>query len=313
VTSSSSAARRPSCLAACALAVAACGSRTALESPRSECPQSEAIALLVAGATPGAHDVLLRFDPATGVSAMVGPIDCLGPGPPQPTVMAVDRAGEAYIATTSIDEMLLRVSTATASCSPSGFAPSYGGFGLAFTRSPGADQDTLYVVERGTQLDALDLGSLSLQPVGPLRRPAGSSPGGSGSGLPVLLTGTAAGDLYELDPQPLPPPPPIAPDGGRVAPSGPQQAARPWAVIWRVDVSTGSETAQWSVAVTSGVPPPQPQGFVQWGGDFLFFIAASAVTSEVWRFRPADGSFAHVADVAAAVLAAGASTCAPAP
>ncbi len=78
--------------------------------------------------------------------------------------------------------------------------------------------------------------------------------------------------------------------------------------LGEIDKSTGSVIAP---TLLTGVPIGGGFAVAFWGGDFYFFTAPGG-TTQVTRYRPADGSYASVAALAGAiVVGVGVSTCAP--
>jgi hypothetical protein len=280
-----------------------CGSRTGLTESVEQaalCGGVAPISMLVVGPTIDSHHVLLRFNPAAATFSAVGSVDCLGPGPPQPTAMAVGRDGTAYIAGagSSIDRQLYRVSTSTAACDSFGFRlRSFDEFAFAYAGGGAGGLETLYFVDAFFTLGRIDLAGLALDNVGILSQVSVS-----------LLTGTAAGDLFaftNVDPRvpPLPPGPPRS--------RSPVPPPVPPSIISRIDPATGVSSPAWTVPDAPAIPW---RGLAFSGGDFYFFGPSDAVVSvgtDVWRFRPANGTFVRVAHVDAETLAVGVPTCPP--
>jgi hypothetical protein len=316
---------RPQCfliLASLVLASVACGSRTELPvSPEDngDCPGSaRPIYLLTPGLSNDAHDLLMRFDPRAGTFALVASVPCLGPVR-LPTAMAVDRAANAYVAGSSVDRRLFRVSTATGACQLAGTQPWFAAGAMAFSKGATGGGETLYLANG--ELASLDTTTFAVGVIGPISGGL-MTWGGSNGDYGSSLTGTAAGDLFTMTSFSVQPPPckPVldasVPAGGRsgrmACISAPGQAPPPpTATIGSVDTATGSVVPRWTVTAPPNVPAMQVEGFAFWGGDFYFFIAPPASGTEVWRFRPSDGSIARVAQIDSVVLAVGVSTCAP--
>src|SRR5579864_1067885 len=94
------------------------------------------------------------FYPPTATFTTIGHIDCSAPSGFEPFSMAVDRTGIAYVLYANQDQSasaLFRVSTATASCRSTPFAPRQGGFGpvfgMAFVKDRTGAGETLFVAE----------------------------------------------------------------------------------------------------------------------------------------------------------------------
>jgi hypothetical protein len=226
---------------------------------------------------------LMSFDPTTGFFTRIGTIAC--PSSSSPFSMAVDQRGIAYVV--FADGHLFRVSTATASCRPTGFAVGQGGFpatfGMGFSRDPNGITETLYVAgdtgggafNQPAALASINVGNLRLSTIGNFR-PSIYGP---------ELTGTGAGDLFAFFS-------PIAGDLNVTA-------------IGQIDKTTGAVVAETPLP---GLTLSGGWAFGFWGGDFYIFTGSP---STVTRFRPSDQSQVRVAMATETIVGAGVSTCAP--
>jgi hypothetical protein len=238
---------------------------------------------------------LYSFNPPALTFTRIGRISCPAPSGYQPFSMAVDQTGIAYVEFTNTatftDGKLYRVSTATASCEPTGFEMGQGGFpptfGMGFSRDPNGTTETLYVagdpqstVRAPSILGSIDVKAFGLTPLGVF--------------LPFIyspeLTGTGAGDLfafYQIDPTLMNSP----------------------TAIGQIDKASASVVAQTPLP---GVFTGSGWAFGFWGGDFYIFTGPSPTSSTVTRYRPTDGSIKQVASLDDLIVGAGVSTCAPA-
>jgi hypothetical protein len=228
------------------------------------------------------NNSLMSFDPATGIFTRIGTIACPSAG--MPFSMAVDQRGIAYVVFN--DGHLFRVSTATASCRPTGFIVGQGGFpatfGMGFSRDPNGVTETLYVAgDNDTNyaqpaiLGSINVANFRLSTIGTFR-PNIYGP---------ELTGTGAGDLFAF----------FSPIAGNLNITA----------IGQIDKTTGAvvaETPLPGLTLTGG------WAFGFWGGDFYIF---TGTPSTVTRFRPSDRSLTRVAMAAETIVGAGVSTCAP--
>ena len=246
------------------------------------------------------QNILLSFDPPTGMFEHIGTIACpvtgtctapgQPPAPANPFSMAVDSQGIAYVV--YCDGELFRVSTATASCEPTGFLVGQGGFpqtfGMGFSRDPNGTTETLYVAGDPGQTETVPavLGSIdttfALTNIGPFA-PSIYGP---------ELTGTGAGDLFAFY---------------AIGQENESQTAP--TAIGQIDKTNGRVIAQTPLP---GVFLQDGWAFGFWGGDFYLFTAPGG-SSIVTRYRPSDGSIVQVASTPGEiVVGAGVSTCAPA-
>ncbi len=297
-------------LASAGLAVA-CGSRTGLLLPSEEQPEDagEEDALSPIDVTPPPpeapnpcpdggptlvyviteQNTLMSFDPPTGTFTRIGTLAC--PSASLPFSMAVDREGIAYVV--FYDGELFRVSTATASCEPTGFVMEQAGFptrfGMGFSRDTNGMTETLFVSGDPSD-DAGDIGPAVLGAVNTTTFQLTNI----GPFVPSIyepeLTGTGAGDLFAF----------FTPN--------PEDTSN--TAIGQIDKVTGAVIAE---SPLPGVALGQGWAFGFWGGDFYVFTGTGpAGSSIVTRYRPSDGSIVQVASTDETIVGAGVSTCAPA-
>lgn len=219
---------------------------------------------------------LYRFAPAALTFDEVGELDC---APAQIFSMAVDRNAVAWAL--AIDGTMIRYDIASHLCSPLSFATGQHGFitfGMGFSSNDkGSADETLFVSSASDLgLATVDTQTLELDPVGVYDQLGGR----------VELTGTGDGQLFGVF------------------------EGSPYVV---------AEIAKTSAAILSQAPQPDvvlPPGgsnfaFAFWGGDFWLFVGPGGATTDVFRYRPADGTTTKVAHVDFEIVGAGVSTCAP--
>jgi hypothetical protein len=231
-----------------------------------------------------AQNELLSFYPPTATFTDIGMLDC--PSMSNPNSMGVDRTGTAYV--NFEDGTLFQVSTATAACAATPFAPGQNGFmqfGMGYVGNPADGGDLLHVASDfagSSTLATIDTMSFLLSPVAPFGPNPVSSP---------ELTGTGDGRLFAF----------------YLDPSDPSQSS---SLISQIDPLTATEIASSSLP---GLVPGMDYAFAFWGGDFYVFTSSDGVSSQVTRFSPADGSVMVVTQTASgqAIVGAGVSTCAP--
>jgi hypothetical protein len=226
---------------------------------------------------------LFSFDPGGLVFAKIGALGCPVGVEEYPNSMAVDRAGTAWV--NYSDGNLYEVSTADASCKTTSFVADQFNihlFGMGFaTNGVGTTSETLYVCDlAGSGLAALDLGTMKLDFLG--------GNGAQLSGYGCELTGTGDGRLFGF------------------FTTMPASLAQ---------LGTGPTGASGQVSLT-GVTTGDAWAFSFWGGDFYLYSAipydANHPYSDVWRYRPSDGSVSEVmSNVGMRIFGAGVSTCAP--
>ncbi|MEB2313923.1 MAG: hypothetical protein OZ921_09940 [Sorangiineae bacterium] len=229
----------------------------------------------------GQAGMLYKFDPPSLAFTQIGMVKCGGLGN-TPYSMAVDREANAWIVTTS--GKVFRVSTADASCTPTGYAPNQAGvgtFGMGFsTAGPGSTVDTLFIADSNTGSNAKGLGfidtaTLQLNVIGNYDLISARAE----------LTGTGDGRLY------------AAFEG------------TPYVV---------AELDKTSAHVVSQAPQSQIKygagqsnfAFAFWGGSFWLFVGPGTST-DVFEYDPASGTTAKRTSVSQVIVGAGVSTCAP--
>lgn len=214
---------------------------------------------------------LRRFDPTTAKFTLVGELDCAGTRG-DPTSMAVDRAGKAWVLFS--DGHVFQVSTTDASCKRTRFEPrgdEFTTFGMGFA-SDGEDgaTDTLYVASAtDPTLGKLDLDSMTITPIARLDDQAR-----------VELTGTGSGQLFGL----------IEGD--------------PWTIA-ELSTTSANTLAKKPQRAINGTSPTN-FAFAAWGGDFYSFVGSS-----VYRYDTETNKVSKVATTNFRVVGAGVSTCAP--
>jgi len=220
---------------------------------------------------------LWRFDPPGLAFTRVGPIQCAG----DPFSMAVDRTGVAWVL--FMDGGLARVDTRTGKCkrtsfasAQSGFAPQFG-MGFSTNGDGGADGETLFVSKVG--LGRLDTQSLTITQIGLYDVLKGDAE----------LTGTGDGRLFGVF------------EGSAQSPF----------VIAELDKTNARPLSQVpQPAITPSTTGASSLAFAFWGGDFYAFVGPGGF-SDVYRYRPGNGSTTKVATVDFEIVGAGVSTCAP--
>lgn len=225
---------------------------------------------------------LYSFNPGDGSIILRGPLTCASNGS-APFSMSVDREGTAYVLYN--DGQLYRVSAFDASCEPTDFVPGQQGFnlfGMGFSTNEGGPDETLYVAEINFQgpslgLAKIDTDTLDLSYIGSFSE---------NPGFALEMTGTGDGRLfgYFLD-SPGP--------GGHV-----------------VEIDKDTADILSSTPISAG-PMGSSLAFAFWGGDFYIFTSDGSGITEVTQYRPSDGSVQLFTTLAATVVGAGVSTCAP--
>ena len=241
----------------------------------------------------GLDTVLFRFAPRTTAFERIGPVDCGTMGGAlgeQPSSFAVARDGTAWVLLQRGGEPALhRLDLTDGSCDPTELplGSSAGAHFMAFASDvPDGEAETLFAssangdwfgrIALGAAPTSTDLGEL-----------------GTNRGSRVMITGTAAAELWAIS-QPT------------VDPSDDT------AVLTSIDRATGAALAarefEAPLFVHSGV-----SAFAFWGGDFYLFTSGSGRPGTVVsRFRPSDGSYEEVAaHDALAPIGVAVSTCVP--
>jgi hypothetical protein len=228
---------------------------------------------------------LYGYYPPSNSFHPIGTIQCPTPKTNTPFSMAVDRKGTAYVVFSPSGE-LFQVSTADASCKPTGFVSQQGGFNPTFGMGYSADLndpgETLFVAGDGTATDpqrlaTIDTTTFQLSVVGPFSQTIGNAE----------LTGTGDGRLYAYG------------------------------------VGTGvvnlAQIDKTSANVLSNVELQLPTGdnidawaFAFWGGNFYFFSSSQPGSSDVSVYTPGGStSTTLLTTLGNTIVGAGVSTCAP--
>lgn len=233
--------------------------------------------------TLAADNSLYRFDPPTLAFTLIGVLDCPTTFE-TPYSMAVDRDGGAW--TVFTDGQLYRVDTKTAKCTATSFVPGQHGFtvfGMGFaTDMPGGTAETLYVSQAdqfggtGTMgLAKIDTTTLTLTPVGMYDK----------INARAELTGTGDARLFG------------AFEGS------------PYNVA-EIDKATAKILSQAPQSAINYAPNSSNFAFAFWGGDFYLFVGPGTKT-DVFHYKPSDGTTTKVSSVTFEIVGAGVSTCAP--
>lgn len=250
---------------------------------RTDCPDASGTLVYVVTS----RNELYAFYPPDLGFRLVGTLACPA-GDATPFSMAVDRRGVAYVLFT--DGNLFQVSTQTAACIATPFRPGQSGFttfGMGFAAdslAPGlerlfvADSSGGFGIPTGSRLGSIDTAGFALSLIGPF--------------VPTLpraeLTGTADGRLFAY-----------WPNGTAAVPRG---------SIAEVDARTGAVRARTDVPVGTS---QDAFAFAFYGGDFWMFNSADGTSSEVSRYRLADGATTTPVTFPETIVGAGVSTCAP--
>ena len=245
---------------------------------RSDCPDADATLVYVLTQ----QNELFSFYPPTATFKMIGRIACPSAGA-TPWSMTVNRKGIAFAVFG--DGRLYRVSTATAACAATSYAPGQRGwttFGMGYVADTNGTGETLYVAENtfnapSKGLGYIDTTTFTLRGVGAF---APSIPRSE-------LTGTGDGRLFTFYPDEAP-----AVSGSHLS---------------EVDKSNARVIASNALRVGQ---PNSAFAFAFWGGDFWIFTSPSG-PSQVTRFRPSDGSETPITTMPSTIVGAGVSTCAP--
>ncbi len=222
---------------------------------------------------------LYSFYPPTHAFKKIGNIACPTAGSATPYSMAVDRLGVAYSVFT--DGRLFQLSTATASCQTTTYAPGQLGFqtfGMGFEGDQNGEQ--LFVAEANFNglskgLGIIDTQSFTLGFVGNFSPP-----------LPRCeLTGTGDARLFAF----------CLDQGG----SG--------SVLSQIDPATANVIGANKLAVGA---VNDAFAFAFWGGDFWIFTSPGGA-STVTQYDPLTQKETAVATLGSTIVGAGVSTCAP--
>jgi hypothetical protein len=250
-----------------------------------DCPDAGATLVYVVTET----NTLYSFYPPSGVFTMVGQLACPAMGGATPFSMAVDKKGTAFVVFS--DGELFQVSTKTAACIPTPYAPNQLGiqkFGMGFVGNSTGTGDTLYVAPNATavgELATIDTTSFTLSIIGAF---------GPQTLNAAELSGTGDGRLFAF-----------------YSTNDPNTGALTSAVA-QIDPTNAMVLANNDM---SNLPQGSGWAFAFWGGSFYLFTAPNGVGpgggSQVTQFNPADLSQTTVATMGDIIVGAGVSTCAP--
>jgi hypothetical protein len=224
-----------------------------------------------------------RFDPPSLTFSQIGKLNCPNTLLATPFSMSVDRKGTAWVVFTS--GKIYWVDIKTAECKDSGYVPNQSGFktfGMGFSSdAQNVAAETLYVSQSDlaasvTGLARIDTDSMKLTPLGvydllPGRR--------------AEMTGTGAAQLFGAF------------------------EGTPY-VVAEIDKSNGNILSQAPQDAVKYAPNSSNFAFAHWGGDFWLFVGPGTST-DVFQYKPSDGTTAKVKTVSDVIVGAGVSTCAP--
>ena len=246
---------------------------------RTDCPDADATYVYVVTQ----QNELFSFYPPDLSFKFIGNLVCPSAPGSTPFSMAVDRRGVAYVLYS--DGQLFRVSTATAACVPTPFAPNQNGFetfGMGFASDVGGAAEKLYVTDNeydGTLrgLGSIDTSTFKLSFIGSFGTQMKRSE----------LTGTGDGRLYSFWPETT-----FGFTGSHLS---------------ELSKTTGAIIAQTNLPVADA---QSAFAFAFWGGDFWIFTSTGGA-SDVNRYRPLDGTTTTPTTHPSTIVGAGVSTCAP--
>jgi hypothetical protein len=262
----------------------ACGARTGLDVPPVVVHQEDCVETGVSDIyVVTSQNQLFAFDPQTAVFNTIGDLNCVDPLGGNPFSMAVARHDYAYVVFDS--GSLFRVSTADASCTPTGYVPDQLGFktfGMGFSTNYGGPAETMFVAESSFGGDSkglatIDTTSFTASFVAPFTPDVANA---------IELTGTGDGRLYGL----------FINTTDLAASIGP------------IDKTTGDVA---SLAPFSTGLVIDSFAFAFWGGEFYVFHSGNGPPTTVTRFDATTGAEEDVAMLNGSVVGVGVSTCAP--
>lgn len=225
---------------------------------------------------------LYSFYPPTAGFTLIGSIACPTTGAgATPWSMAVDQTGIAY--SVFSDGELFRISTATAACQATTYAPAQLGwltFGMGYASDTTDAGETLFVAEAdfngGSKgLGSIDTTSYTLSFLASFNPPVPRAE----------LTGTGDGRLFVYYPN-------STGTGSHVA---------------EVDKATAQVVGDDPLLVGD---PSDAFAFAFWGGTFWIFTSPGGA-SQVTEFDPATKNETPVTTLSSTIVGAGVSTCAP--
>ncbi len=223
---------------------------------------------------------LFAYNPADGELEARGSLLCEAGGA-TPFSMAVDRLGQAFVLYQ--DGNLYRVSTRNGACEATSFEPeqaAFARFGMGFARNLDKGIDELFVTEisfteRSLGLGRIDTDSLELTFIG--QHP-------DGFGNVMEMTGSSDGMLHGFSIDGL---------GG-------------WVVD--IDKSTGAYLQQTYLELSQ---TPTSLAFAFFDDDYYIFASDVGASSDVFRYRPADGTLSQIDTIGRTIVGSGVSTCKP--
>jgi hypothetical protein len=247
---------------------------------RRDCPDAGATYIYVVSK----DNELFSFYPPDLSFKLIGILACPA-GDDKPFSMAVDRKGVAYVLFTN--GRIYRVSTVTAACIETPYAPNqlgFSDFGMGFVSDNGGPAERLYITANPGRPN-LDGPSKGLAQVDVTTFTASFIGAYSPSITRAELTGTGDGRLYAFWPNQIG-------AGSNVAEIDKTNAH----IVARSSLPIGAATVAFA--------------FAFWGGDFWIFTSPGG-PSDVNRFRPSDGTTTLMTSHPSAIVGAGVSTCAP--
>jgi hypothetical protein len=224
-----------------------------------------------------ADNKLYKFDPPSLTFTLIGDLDC----PTQtatPFSMAVDRNAGAWSVFT--DGSLYQIDTSNAHCTATAYAPGQSGFftfGMGFSsNSPGSSDETLFVSsDDDPSLASIDTTTLTLTPIGAYDQ----------LDARAELTGTGDARLFGAF------------------------EGTPY-IVAQIEKSDAKILSQAPQTAIQYAPDSSNFAFAFWGGDFWLFVGPGSST-DVFHYKPSDGTTTKVSTVQFEIVGAGVSTCAP--
>lgn len=241
-----------------------------------DCPDAGSTLIYVIGA----GNELYSFYPPTLGFKQIGVVSCTNQS--SPFSMAVNRLGTAYSVFSNGD--LFQISTANAACKPTKYTPNQLGwttFGMGYATAPDGG-DSLFVVQVDFQnpsqgLGTIDTTTFKLEDVGAFQPDLTPE---------CELTGTGDGRLFAL----------CLSNG---SPDG---------ILAQIDQQTAKVVGEDTLPGLGG--GQQALAFAFWGGDFWIFTAPGNTTT-VSKYDPVTKKLTTETSLAAQIVGAGVSTCAP--
>ncbi len=239
-----------------------------------DCPDAGATLIYVIGS---AND-LYSFYPPTLAFTKIGTVACKSAS--SPFSMGVNRLGTAY--SVFADGNLFQISTANAACQPTAYTPNQQGFdtfGMGYASNADGG-DTLYIVQVDFKNPSMGLGIIDT---------TAFTFGFVGSFVPNLtpeceLTGTGDGRLFALC---------LSTSTG--------------STLAQIDPATAKIVGEDLLTTGSG---QEALAFAFWGGNFWIFTSPGSTTT-VTEYDPIAKTETVRTTLAATIVGAGVSTCAP--